>query len=98
MPEQDATRQDPQPPPPYDMESLNALAGVLSGSLVAQYPKAMNVGEACDDSERKLDDPAERGEVVVAFWLLVAYGLADPIQDEQWVSTLAAVKAEQLSF
>jgi hypothetical protein len=88
----------PQPPPPYDMGALNALAGVLSGGLVEYHPKAMNLEEACVFSEREPDVPAECGEVAVACWLLVGYGLAEPASDDEWRATLAAVKAEQIDF
>jgi hypothetical protein len=80
------------------MGVLNNLAGVLSGGLVEYHPKAMTLEEACVFSERNPDDPAERGEVAVACWLLVSYDLAEPTDDEEWRATLAAVKAEQIDF
>jgi hypothetical protein len=95
MSDQDQT---PQAPPTYDIDALNSLAGVLSGGLVESHPKAMNLEEACIFSERNPDDPAERGEVAVVSWLLVAYDLAEPTGDEEWRATLAAVKAERIDF
>ena len=68
MPDADGTQQV------YDIEALNALAGVISGDLVRSYPKAMTTDEACVETERDSTVPTERGEVVVAAWLLV--GLA----------------------
>jgi hypothetical protein len=95
MSDQDRTQ---QAPPTYDIDALNRLAGVISGGLVEYHPKAMNLEEACVFSERNPDDPAERGEVAVACWLLVAYALAEPTDDDEWRATLAAVKAERIDF
>jgi hypothetical protein len=92
MPDADGTQQV------YDLEALNALAGVISGDLVRSYPKAMTTDEACVEAERDSAVPAERGEVVVAAWLLVAYDLAVPIGEDKWRSTLAAIKAEAVDF
>lgn len=96
MPEID--RRTPQPPSPYDIEALNRLAGVLSGGLVEYHPNPMSLEEACVFSERDPDDPAERGEVAVTFWLLVAYDLAEPGDEGEWRATLAAIKAERIDF
>ena len=87
------------PPTPYDLGALDRLAGVLSGDLVERYPKTMTAWDACALSERNPDDPAESGEVEVALWLLVAYGLAVVVLDEnEWRATLPAVIAQRIDF
>lgn len=91
MPDADGT------PQVYDIEALNALAGVITGELVRCHPKTMTTDKLCKETERDPQVPAERGEVVVAAWLLVAYDLAGPVGDE-WRATLAAVKAETIDF
>lgn len=76
----------------YDVEHLNALAGVISGDLIRHDPKPLTTDEVCVESDRDPQVPDEREEVVVALWLLVAYGPGDvtgwrsvasnPVRDE----------------
>lgn len=82
----------------YDVEHLNALAGVISGDLIRRDPQPMTIDEICVETERNSQVRDEREEVVVALWLLVAYGLVAPQDDGLWRATLSAMKAEAISF
>ncbi len=82
----------------YDVEHLNALAGVISGDLIRHDPKPLTTDEVCVQAERDPQVRDEREEVVVALWLLVAYGLAASRDGGLWRATLSAMKAEAISF
>ncbi len=85
-------------PPPCNMENLNAIAGGLSYALVERYPNTMDIEEAREYAECGSEVPVTHDEVIVAFWLLTGYGLAEPVTDEQWRASLAAFKAEENRF
>lgn len=81
-----------------DVQRLNALAGVISGDLIRRDPQPMTTDEVCAEAERDPQVRDEREEVVVALWLLVAYGLVTPQDGGLWRATLSAMKAEAISF
>jgi hypothetical protein len=86
MPDNDATwRQDVDP-----------LAGAVMYTLI-EAQKALAIEQVCRKTERKPKNPEERAEVEAALRVLVADKLARK-QDDKWVATRAAVRAEELSF
>jgi hypothetical protein len=85
MPDQDAT------------QHIDLLAGVVMYELIEVSPRALTVEQVCRKAERKPKNPEERAEVEAALRVLVADKLARK-QDDKWVATRAAVRAEELSF
>lgn len=78
-------------------ERIDQLAGVVMYVLVDASPKALTVEQVCRRAERKPKNADERAEVEAALRVLMADKLARK-QNDKWVATRAAVRADELAF
>lgn len=86
MPDSDATRRP----------EVDPLAGVVMYVLIEAL-RPLTIEQVCRKSERRPQSPEERAEVEAALRVLVADKLARK-QEDKWVATRAAVRADWLSF